>query len=670
MSSSGTRRFSRATWDEHAVRAGGVGRDPLRLGIWAHGARADPGLGGRPVVEPGSRGHLRGRLVCRLFRGVEAEPADPGGSTGRGAGGRGVRVPHAPRLHPPRHRQAGLRQLHPHRHGRHLDRRLRGGDPDLQPGVQGHPARHLGQLHAQRRPDHQAGTARDRKLAGPLCSGLPFSHLHATRDGEPRRMSAAGGGQPDGHPGRPRIRHGHRHQRRARGTGRCAALAFLLPQPQLRVQPDDPGPDRHHLRGPGQRARSIGRGFCAGHLRVLRRGLLRGRMGAAGRLPSDHPDADRATKWPVRDRRGEAAVSAQAAAAVGVSRPELDQGAAPWRRVSVWAVGGVLAAGIVLPLVLVRLDIGTYLITLLILFFIQAVVAQSWNLIMGYGGIYSFAQVALFAVGGWTSGVLVHSLGWNPFVAVLLAPVVAAIAALGIGLPTLRLRGVYVVLLTLAFHELARVFTVTGPRFISGGGYGLVTVQTFSFGNNVIGDQRTIYLYYLAGFMFAVATFVIWRVIHSPLGVAVTALRDSETYGVSRGINQFRIRLGLFAISAFFTGLAGGYMTHYNGGISTTVFDFPRIIDLLAMIVIGGWGTFGGPILGAGIVIGLNQYLVALGEYQTLILGLALAGIAVFAPQGLWPLIRRLYENYLAPEPLAPAVEVSPAAPRDTTEEL
>jgi branched-chain amino acid transport system permease protein len=139
---------------------------------------------------------------------------------------------------------------------------------------------------------------------------------------------------------------------------------------------------------------------------------------------------------------------------------------------------------------------------------------------------------------------------------------------------------------------------------------------------------------------------------------------------VSRGINQFRVRLLLFAISAFFTGLAGGYSTHYNGGISTTIFDFPRIIDLLAMIVIGGFGTFGGPILGAGLVIGLDQYLVALGDYQTLILGLMLAGIAVFAPQGLWPLVRRLYETYLAPEPPAPHVEVNPAAPHESDKEL
>ena len=347
---------------------------------------------------------------------------------------------------------------------------------------------------------------------------------------------------------------------------------------------------------------------------------------------------------------------------------KLDQMAAPWRRVHVYTIGGLLVAGAVLPWLLVKLDIGSYLLTLLILFFVQAVVAQSWNLIMGYGGIYSFAQIALFAVGGWTSGVLVHSLGWNPFVAILFAPLVAALAALGIGLPTLRLRGVYVVLLTLAFHELARVFAVTGPRFISGGGYGLVTVQTFSFGD-AVGDQRTIYLYYLAGAIFAIATFVIWRIIYSPLGVAVIALRDSEAYAVSRGINQFRIRLLLFAISAFFTGLAGGYATHYNGGISTTIFDFPRIIDVLAMIVIGGWGTFGGPILGAGIVIGLDQYLVAIGDYRELFLGLILAFIAVFAPQGTWPAIRSLYDRYLAPEAPAPAVAEAPLQPKEAPPE-
>jgi branched-chain amino acid transport system permease protein len=350
-------------------------------------------------------------------------------------------------------------------------------------------------------------------------------------------------------------------------------------------------------------------------------------------------------------------VTVEATAAAARPGLEVDVTAAPWRSVPFVTIGVAAFVALVLPWLLLRLEIGSYLMTLLILFFMQAVIAQAWNLIMGYGGIYSFAQIALYAVGGWTSGVLVHSLGWNPFLAILFAPVMATLAALLIGLPTLRLRGVYVVLLTLAFHGLLQRFTISGPRFISGGGYGLVNVQTFQFGD-AIGDQRTMYLYYLALVIFAVATFVIWRVIHSPLGVATTALRDSETYAVSRGVNQFRVRLLLFGISAFLTGLAGGYMTHYNGGISTTVFDFPRMIDLLAMIVIGGWGTFMGPILGAGIIIGLDQYLVAIGDYRALIEGLVLAFIAVFAPQGLWPILRGIYDRYLGPEPEAAPVPV------------
>jgi branched-chain amino acid transport system permease protein len=224
-------------------------------------------------------------------------------------------------------------------------------------------------------------------------------------------------------------------------------------------------------------------------------------------------------------------------------------------------------------------------------------------------------------------------------VSVLLSPIGATLAALLVGLPTLRLRGVYVVLLTLAFHELLRTYTINGPRVISGGGYGLTTVPRFEFGD-VVGPNRMIFLYYVALVMFVVATYAIWRVIRSPLGVAVTALRDSEMYAVSRGIDQFRIRLFLFGFSAFFTGLAGGVMTHYLGSISTAIFDFGQLINLLAMIVIGGWASFEGPIVGAALLIGLDEWLRDIGDFRTLVLGLTLAFIAVFAPRGLYPLVR------------------------------
>jgi branched-chain amino acid transport system permease protein len=124
--------------------------------------------------------------------------------------------------------------------------------------------------------------------------------------------------------------------------------------------------------------------------------------------------------------------------------------------------------------------------------------------------------------------------------------------------------------------------------------------------------------------------------------MAFTALRDSEAYAVSRGVNQFRARLFLFAFSAFFTGLAAGFMTHYQGSISPSILSFGVLINLLAMIVIGGWGTFWGPIFGTAFLILVQEKWLREGdlqEYRRLVLGLLLAVIAVLAPRGLFPLI-------------------------------
>jgi len=129
--------------------------------------------------------------------------------------------------------------------------------------------------------------------------------------------------------------------------------------------------------------------------------------------------------------------------------------------------------------------------------------------------------------------------------------------------------------------------------------------------------------------------------------MAFRALRDSETYAISRGVNPFRFKLFLFAFSAFFTGLAGGFLTHYQGSISTSLFNFGILINLLAMIVLGGWGSFFGPIVGTAVLTILPEALRAVKAYRNLSLGLALALIVVLAPQGLGPLITKWVKNIL-----------------------
>jgi branched-chain amino acid transport system permease protein len=303
------------------------------------------------------------------------------------------------------------------------------------------------------------------------------------------------------------------------------------------------------------------------------------------------------------------------------------------------AIAAVIA--LVIPWVLSGYPTGRFVLHLAVLFLGWGVVVQSWNLILGVGGIFSFAQVALFAIGGLTAGVLTMQLGWSPWVSVWFAPIAATIAALIIGLPSLRLRGPYVVLLTLAFGELLKNFATQGPKWLAGGGRGLMNVPKFGFVEQWGIANGQVAYYYVALALFAVATIVIWKIFNSPIGMSFRALRDSETYATSRGVDPFRFRLLLFALSAFFTGLVGGFMIFYNGAQAPSVLSFDWTITLLAMIVLGGWGTFWGPILGTALLIVLPELLREVSIYRNLVLGLSLALIAVFAPEGLFPLASR-----------------------------
>ncbi len=317
-----------------------------------------------------------------------------------------------------------------------------------------------------------------------------------------------------------------------------------------------------------------------------------------------------------------------------------DPAASPWGRPLLPPAALLLAAGVALPWSGLRVH-------LLIMFLLYGVVAQCWNLVIGVSGILSFGQLALFVAGGFATGALSVEAGWSPWASLWAAPVTAVMAALLIGLPALRLRGTYVVLLTLAFHELLRAFVANGPNWISHGGHGFREVPKLGF-ERWLGPRGEIYGYYYAALvLFAATSWAVWRLLHSPVGAAFRALRDSETYAVSRGIDPFRYKLFLFAFSAFFTGLAGGLMTHYNGSVSPTQLGFGLMIQLLAMIVLGGWGTFWGPIVGAALLTFLWDWLYGLEEYRTLALGGVLAAVAVLAPRGLVPLAADLLRRAL-----------------------
>lgn len=298
-----------------------------------------------------------------------------------------------------------------------------------------------------------------------------------------------------------------------------------------------------------------------------------------------------------------------------------------------------------------------YNLNLFVLMCIYAVVNISWNLIMGYAGIWSFGQLALFALGGYTSAILTKHYEWNPFLATIAAAFLAMAASLVIGLPSLRLKGAYVFLLTLGFHEILRTMILTDASEFTKGQFGLTGYEKYGINEMRAGvwlingihwirdlfDQpatkksfdRMIVDYYVALALLFVTGLVIWRLLRSPLGLAFRALRDGEAYAISRGVPEFRFKLIVFAVSAFFTGLIGAFYAHFIGSISPATLSFGLMMELVAMIVIGGIGTFWGPIIGTILLMYAKERLRDLETWRVLIFGLLMTSFAILLPQGL-----------------------------------
>jgi branched-chain amino acid transport system permease protein len=305
--------------------------------------------------------------------------------------------------------------------------------------------------------------------------------------------------------------------------------------------------------------------------------------------------------------------------------------------VPVWLLVVTVIALSGLPLV----TTNTYILRLVILAFIWIVVNSNWNLVMGVSGIFSLAQLALFAVGGYVSAMLALYLGITPWFSMIAGALAAVLASVVVGLPTLRLRGVYVVLLTLAFHEILRVLIATDETGLTGGAFGLLNVPTF--GMEFLGLRgNMMFHYYFSMLLCLLILFVIYRITYSPIGLAFKTLRDSERYATSRGVSPFRYKMLVFVVSAFFTGLIGAFYAHYYKTISPSAFSFGLLMNLMAMIVLGGWGTFAGPILGTALLLVLSEGLHSIEQFRLIIFGLVMAVIVVLLPGGLITLVTRV----------------------------
>jgi len=285
-----------------------------------------------------------------------------------------------------------------------------------------------------------------------------------------------------------------------------------------------------------------------------------------------------------------------------------------------------------------------YIVTQTTLFFIWAIVVTQWNLVLGVAGIFSLAQMALFAAGAYTTAMLGYYWGVPIALAMLAAAIVVVIVSVIIGLACLRLRGPYVALLTLAIAQMLYLLIVndtgcfttppSGCMPLFGGVRGISRFGDLGF-RALLGANWYVAHYYLGLALLALAILVSIVIIRGPLGLAFQALRDNPGYAMSRGISRFKYQLWVFAVSAFFTGLAGGFYAAQFAVVGPTVFSLSQLLLLLSMMVVGGLGRIWGPVLGALLLMLADEGVRELGDWRDIGLGLTLMLFVVLLRRGL-----------------------------------
>lgn len=278
-----------------------------------------------------------------------------------------------------------------------------------------------------------------------------------------------------------------------------------------------------------------------------------------------------------------------------------------------------------------------YIMHILIMCLIYGVVAVGWDFMMGYAGIFTFGQFGFFAVGAYASGMLTLYAGIPVPFGILLAGLITAGTGIIIGLPCLGLKGAYIALVTFAFHMILvpLINSDLGRAMGTGGTRGLLDIPTLVVGGYSFSVTDKIPWYYLLLGITFLSLFIIYKITHSSIGLAFVSLRDSDKLAKSLGVDEFKHKLMVFAISAFLTGIIGAFYAHYVGIVSTRILGLDIFLMVMVMLVIGGMGRFPGAAIGAFIVIFLNEALRPLGEFRLFILGAIVVAVTVLQPEGL-----------------------------------
>jgi branched-chain amino acid transport system permease protein len=255
------------------------------------------------------------------------------------------------------------------------------------------------------------------------------------------------------------------------------------------------------------------------------------------------------------------------------------------------------------------------------------------DVLMGYAGQVSLGQAGFMAVGGYTAAILATNYGWPPLLGVLAGLALSLACALGLSLATMRLRGHYLALATLAFGLVVDSLTV-GMTETTGGPSGLVGIPSFAVGPFAF--DTPLKMYYLVAALLALLVLGLLGGIRGSFGRALQAVRTDQTAAAALGINVPRYKMAAFAISASLASISGSLYAFFFHFLSPEMVGTQRSLEMIAMLVVGGEGTLVGPVFGVALLTLLPQIFQPLAIYKTLAAGALLVLTVRYLPGGIF----------------------------------
>lgn len=312
-------------------------------------------------------------------------------------------------------------------------------------------------------------------------------------------------------------------------------------------------------------------------------------------------------------------------------------------------LGFIIGGTLLIPMVITE----SYQLHLINMTYIYIILALSLGLIVGFIGELSLGHAGFFAIGAYTSALVTKDLGISFWITLPLAIGFTSLVGLLVGYPSLKLKGPFFAITTLAFGEIIRL-VINNLEDLTRGAMGLPGIKP----PNAITIPRlfTIDFYNRRAFYYLILTFVflsallIYRIVYSRVGRAFMAIREDDVLAKSIGINAMRYKIIAFWVSSAMAGLAGCLYAHYILFISPVTFDVSQSIDIVLMVIIGGSNTIFGPIVGAFLVTLLPEILRAIAEYRLVIYGAILVFAIIFMPNGIVGAIQDWIRPLLLPK--------------------